>query len=110
GVEAQGGAMDGGAGLEIGGWLEDFDRATPVDVLIANAGVMAGRPPDGEIEPPDDSHALIETNVLGVLNAIHPLLPRMMSRGHGQIGIVGPLAGFIPLPDAPSYAPASPRF
>ena len=81
----------------------DFDRATPVDVLIANAGVMAGRPPDGEIEPPDDSHALIEINVLGVLNAIHPLLPRMMSRGHGQIGIVGSLAGFIPLPDAPSY-------
>jgi short-subunit dehydrogenase len=27
----------------------------------------------------------------------------MMSRGHGQIGIVGSLAGFIPLPDAPSY-------
>ena len=41
--------------------------------------------------------------MLGVLNAIHPLLPRMMSRGHGQIGIVGSLAGFIPLPDAPSY-------
>lgn len=103
GAEAHVAAIDVRARSEILGWLEDFDRATPVDVLIANAGVMAGRPPDGEIEPPDDSHALIETNVLGVLNAIHPLLPRMMSRGHGQIGIVGSLAGFIPLPDAPSY-------
>jgi short-subunit dehydrogenase len=88
---------------EIRVWLEDFDRAAPVDVLIANAGVMAGRPPDGEIEPADDSHALIETNVLGVLNAIHPLLPRMMSRGHGHIGIVASLAAFVPLPDSPSY-------
>ena len=103
GAEAHVAAIDVRARSEIRGWLEDFDRATPVDVLIANAGVMAGRPPDGEIEPPDDSHALIETNVVGVLNAIHPLLPRMMSRGHGQIGIVGSLAGFIPLPDAPSY-------
>src|SRR5258708_39461276 len=45
----------------------------------------------------------METNVLGVLNAIHPARPRMMSRGHGQIGIVASLAGFVPLPDAPSY-------
>jgi len=84
-------------------WLEEFDRATPVDVLIANAGVMAGRPSDSELESPDDSHAVVETNVLGVLNAIHPLLPKMMSRGCGQIGIVGSLAGFVPLPDSPSY-------
>ena len=70
GAEAHVAAIDVRARSEIRGWLEDFDRATPVDVLIANAGVMAGRPPDGKIEPPDDSHALIETNVLGVLNAI----------------------------------------
>jgi NADP-dependent 3-hydroxy acid dehydrogenase YdfG len=70
-------------------WLEDFDRAAPVDVLIANAGVMAGRPPDGEIESPEDSHALVETNLLGVLNSIHPLLPKMMSRGYGQIRYCG---------------------
>src|SRR5262249_1615308 len=88
---------------EIRGWLEDFDRATLVDVLIANAGVMAGRPPDGESEPPDDSPALIETNGVGGLNAIHPPFARVMCRAPGQIGIVGALAGFIPLPDAPSY-------
>jgi short-subunit dehydrogenase len=88
---------------EIRAWLEDFDRAAPIDLLIANAGVLAGRRPDGDIESPDDSHALMETNVLGALNVVHPLLPIMMSRGRGQIGIVASIAAFVPLPDTPSY-------
>ena len=46
----------------------------------------------------------METNVLGVLNSVQPVLPRMMARGAGQIGIVSSIAAFIPLPDAPSYS------
>jgi short-subunit dehydrogenase len=84
-------------------WIEAFDEAGPVDLVIANAGVMAGTAADGSIESSDDSYALLETNVLGVVNTIHPLLPRMIARGRGQIGIVGSIAGFVPLPDSPSY-------
>jgi len=104
GAEVHTATIDVRARQDMRIWLEDFDGAAPVDLLIANAGVLAGTAPDGEIETADESHALIETNVLGVLNAVHPLLPRMMSRGHGQIGLVGSLAGFFPLPDAPSYS------
>jgi short-subunit dehydrogenase len=96
-------AIDVRARVELDDWLQTFDSRTPVDVLIANAGVMEGRPPDGQIEPPAASYTLMETNVLGVLNSIQPLLPRMISRGHGQIGIVSSIAAFVPLPDAPSY-------
>jgi short-subunit dehydrogenase len=103
GAEVHTATIDVRARQDLRVWLEDFDGAAPVDVLIANAGVLAGTTPDGEIETADESHALIETNVLGVLNAVHPLLPRMLSRGHGQIGLVGSLAGFVPLPDTPSY-------
>jgi short-subunit dehydrogenase len=88
----------------IAKWLVDFDRAAPVDLVIANAGVMAGTPPAGEIEPPDEAHALIETNMLGVLNTVQPLIPLMTARGRGQIVIMSSLAAFVPLPDCPSYS------
>jgi short-subunit dehydrogenase len=97
------GAIDVRARVEMFAWLEQFDTAHPVDLLFANAGMMAGRPADGPMETSDASHALVETNVLGTLNTIHPLLPRMMVRRAGQIAIVSSIAGFIPLPDAPSY-------
>jgi short-subunit dehydrogenase len=103
GADVHAAAIDVRARADICVWLEAFDDAAPIDILIANAGVLAGRPADGEIEPADDSHAVMETNVLGVLNTVHPLLPRMMSRGRGQIGLIGSLAGFIPLADSPSY-------
>jgi short-subunit dehydrogenase len=85
-------------------WLTGFDRATPVDVLIANAGVMEGTAPGQDIEAADPAYALMQTNVLGTLNTIQPLVAAMISRGHGQIAILSSIAGFIPLPDAPSYS------
>jgi short-subunit dehydrogenase len=97
------GTVDVRARSEMAAWLEQFDRAHPVDLLFANAGVMAGRPVDGVMETAEASHALVETNVLGTLNTIQPLLPRMMARRSGQVAIVSSIAGFIPLPDAPSY-------
>src|SRR5262245_5812718 len=73
---------------EMSAWIRGFDEATPIDLVIANAGVMAGTPPGGEIEPADAAYAVVETNVLGVLNTIQPLLPAMMSRRKGQIAII----------------------
>jgi NADP-dependent 3-hydroxy acid dehydrogenase YdfG len=103
GADVREGVVDVRDRQEMQAWVEDYDAAWPVDVLIANAGIMAGSPADGEVESAEDSRAIIETNVIGVLNSIHPLLPRMISRGRGQIGIISSLAGFIPLSDAPSY-------
>lgn len=88
----------------IANWIVAFDREAPVDLVVANAGVMAGTPPAGEIEPPDEAHALIETNMLGVLNTVQPLIPIMVARGSGQIVIMSSLAAFVPLPDCPSYS------
>jgi len=89
---------------EMEEWLRGFDDSTPIDILIANAGVMEGRSADAAIESSAASYAVMETNVLGVLNSIQPILPRMMARGRGQIGIVSSIAAFVPLPDAPSYS------
>jgi len=89
---------------DIAEWISAFDRETPVDLVIANAGVMAGTPPAGDIEPPGEAYALIETNMLGMLNTLQPLVPTMISRGRGQIAIMSSLAAFVPLPDCPSYS------
>ena len=88
---------------EMADWIVQTDRDQPLDLVIANAGVMSGTPPLGAMEPSDAAYALIETNVLGVLNTVQPLLPAMTERKSGQIAIVSSLAAFIPLPDSPSY-------
>jgi short-subunit dehydrogenase len=86
------------------GWLEDFDLRFPVDLVIANAGVLHGEAEDGALEGADESFALFETNVAGVLNTLHPLLPRMIERRSGHICIISSIAGFIPLSQSPSYS------
>ena len=103
GAEVRGGMLDVRARDDMGAWLEDFDATWPIDLLIANAGIMVGSPGGGDVEGAEDSHAAFEINVIGVLNAVHPVLPKMIARGRGQIGIMSSLAGFIPLADAPSY-------
>jgi short-subunit dehydrogenase len=103
GAEVQAATLDVRARSQMEQWLQDFDASTPIDILIANAGVMAGRPVDANIESSLASYALMETNVLGVLNSIQPVLPRMLARGRGQIGIMSSIAAFVPLSDAPSY-------
>jgi short-subunit dehydrogenase len=103
GADVRTGVMDIRRRAETNKWIEEFDRSSPVELVFANAGVMTGTPPLGGIEPGDAAHALMETNVLGVLNTVQPLLPAMMARGRGHIAIVSSLAGFIPLADSPSY-------
>ncbi len=88
---------------KVKAWIAEFDARTPIDMLIANAGVMEGTPPGGDIEPPDAAYHLMETNVLGVLNVVQPLALLLMQRGRGQIAIVSSIAAFTPLADSPSY-------
>jgi NADP-dependent 3-hydroxy acid dehydrogenase YdfG len=103
GATVRTGAIDVRSRAEMKDWIEAFDRTNPVDLVFANAGVMEGTPPGGEIEASDMAAALIEVNVIGVLNTIQPVLPAMMARGRGQIAVMSSLAAFVPLADAPSY-------
>jgi len=64
---------------------------------------MGGAAPGADLELPEIGRALIETNVIGVLNTVYAVLPRMVERRAGQIAILSSLAGFTPLADAPSY-------
>jgi short-subunit dehydrogenase len=77
------------------------DDANPIDILIANAGISAGTSGAGENET--QARAIFATNVDGVLNTLHPLLPRMQMRRAGQIAIMASLAGFRGFSSAPAY-------
>jgi short-subunit dehydrogenase len=96
-------AIDVRARSDMEGWLQRFDDESRVDLLVANAGAMAGSAAAGELESADAARALMETNVLGVMNTLEPIIPRMIARGRGQIAIISSIAAFLPIPDAPSY-------
>jgi len=48
----------------------------------------------------------IETNVIGIGNALEPIVPAMVERGSGHIALMGSLAGFRGFPRAAHYAPS----
>lgn len=81
--------------------LEAIDRKTPVDLIIANAGVSAGTLGGEDVE---QVLALYDCNINGVIHTIHPLLPLMGQRRKGQIVIVSSLAGLLSLPGCPAYS------
>ena len=83
-------------------WLEASDAETPIDLVIANAGISAGAHKLGNA--PDASDAeIFTTNVDGVIHTVEPMLARMRERGAGQIAIMSSLASFRGFADAPAY-------
>ncbi len=81
--------------------LTAIDAATPVDLLIANAGISAGTGGIGENAA--QTRAIFGVNLSGVLNTVLPLLPAMRARRRGQVAIVSSVAGFRGMAGAPAY-------
>ncbi len=88
---------------QVAGWLTAFDTAAPIDLLIANAGISAGT--GGMLgESPEQAQKIFAVNMDGVLNTLHPIIPRMIARKAGQIALMSSLAGFRGMPGAPAYS------
>ncbi len=86
----------------LAGWIEKMDNHTPIDRVIANAGISGGTA-DG-LESDAQTRAIIATNLDGVLNTLLPLVPRMQQRQSGHIVIISSLAGYRGLPSSPAYS------
>lgn len=80
------------------------DAQSPIDLVIANAGISAGTAGLDPARTIDQARALFDVNVMGAFNTIDPVLPRMIARGTGQIAIVSSLVSFAGWPTAPAYA------
>lgn len=74
-------------------WIVSCDATTPLDLVIANAGISAGSL-GGDGEDDATTRAIFATNVDGVLNTVLPAIAAMRVRGRGQLALVSSLAGY----------------
>lgn len=85
-------------------WLESILKDHFIDVVIANAGISGGTsglPPEDIFE---QSVAIFDVNVMGVLHTINPVYKAMQVAGHGHIALVSSLASYSIWTGAPAYA------
>jgi short-subunit dehydrogenase len=83
-----------------------LDADEPIDLVIANAGATSGLISPDQPEPWAGVQEVTNTNFMGVINTVAPLVERMMLRNRGQIAIMGSIAANIGLPSCPAYSAA----
>jgi len=73
-----------------------------IDVLVNNAGLALGLNAFQE-QNTDDLQQMVDTNITGVLNCTHALLPAMIGQGSGHIVNISSIAGTYPYPGGNVY-------
>jgi len=83
-------------------WVHAEDDAAPLDLVIANGGMVAGTRASEETE--ERAREVLAVNLDGVLNTACPAIKRMRPRRRGQVALMSSLAGYRGFPDAPAYS------
>ena len=74
----------------------------PIDVLVNNAGIVAGGP---FLDVPLDRHlSTVAVNLTGVLTVTHTFLPDLLGRPAGRVMNIASASAVVALPLAASYA------
>ena len=63
----------------------------PIDVVVANAGITRDAP--FHKMTPEQWHQVIDTNLTGVFNTVHPIWPGMRERKFGRIIVISSING-----------------
>lgn len=74
-----------------------------IDILIANAGI-GGNDEETRAYTPRAVRKVIDTNLIGAVNAVHAVVGEMIERNSGQIVAISSLAGFRGLPKSAAYS------
>lgn len=80
----------------------NWDDASPIDLVIANAGISGGTGTGGESDA--QLREIMTINLDGTFNTVNCLIPRMQKRKKGQIALMSSMAGFRGMPNAPAYS------
>ena len=70
-----------------------IDRFGAIDILVANAGVVAEGVPAPERTPPDAFAMGVDVNISGTFNTVTAAARRMLAAGGGSIIITASVAG-----------------
>ena len=84
-------------------WLETFDDAHPIGLLIANAGVASTLRPGSQWEGIERTASIVDTNFLGAMRTVEPVIARMRERRRGQIALISSLAALRGMAISPAY-------
>ncbi|AXI56184.1 3-oxoacyl-[acyl-carrier-protein] reductase FabG (plasmid) [Pseudoseohaeicola sp. NH-UV-7] len=63
----------------------------PIDVVVANAGITRDAP--FHRMTPEQWHEVIDTNLTGVFNTVHPVWPGMRERKYGRVIVISSING-----------------
>ncbi|SFE85204.1 acetoacetyl-CoA reductase [Roseivivax sediminis] len=63
----------------------------PIDIIVANAGITRDAP--FHKMKPEQWKEVIDTNLTGVFNTVHPVWPGMRERGFGRIVVISSING-----------------
>ncbi|MBU2994406.1 acetoacetyl-CoA reductase [Octadecabacter sp. 1_MG-2023] len=90
-------------GIEAYKWnVADYDESAagiaqveadigPIDVVVANAGITRDAP--FHKMTPEQWHQVIDTNLTGVFNTVHPVWPGMRERKFGRVIVISSVNG-----------------
>lgn len=81
-----------------------FDAKSPVDLLIANAGVSGGLEPGRRAETFETAQRQLRINLEGAIATATPLIEPMRARRKGRIALMSSLAALQPIGDTPAYS------
>ncbi|MCC2111559.1 MAG: SDR family NAD(P)-dependent oxidoreductase [Hyphomicrobiales bacterium] len=84
-------------------FILEADRKTPVDLVIAGAGITGGIGRSRPFETPEAVRVLLATNLVGAINTVEPLLQSMTARRRGRIALIGSISGLRGMPYSPAY-------
>lgn len=90
------GLVDVRDGQALGQWVLERDTATPIDMVVANAGI-AGNPGVSAVD-------IMTVNAVGKIATVEPLIERFCARRRGHIVLTSSLASFLASPTGPAYA------
>ncbi len=63
----------------------------PIDVVVANAGITRDAP--FHKMTPEQWHQVVDTNLTGVFNTVHPIWPGMRERKFGRVIVISSING-----------------